>query len=57
MNRTTNKTTIFVLRLRADRDDSSIRALRWILKIAKRQFGMIALSVREEAAEQKERAA
>jgi hypothetical protein len=42
---------VFVVRLRADSDDSSIRALRWILKVAKRQFGMTALSVIEEQSE------
>ena len=51
------KETVFVIRLRADRDDASIRALRWLLKRAKREFGMTALSVVEEAAEQRERAA
>jgi hypothetical protein len=40
--------TIFVIRLKADRDDASIRALRWLLKRAKRLFGMTALSVIEE---------
>jgi hypothetical protein len=40
--------TVFVVRLRADRDDVSIRALRWLLKRAKREFGMVAVSVREE---------
>jgi hypothetical protein len=41
-----NNETIFVVRLRADRD--GIRALRWLLKTAKRQFGMTALSVTAE---------
>ena len=49
--------TIFIIRLRADRDDSSIRALRWLLKRAKRDFHMTALSVTEEVAEQTERSA
>jgi hypothetical protein len=49
--------TVFLIRVRADRDDASIRALRWLLKRAKRQFGMTALSVTEEAAEQTERSA
>ena len=48
---------IFVIRLKADRDDASIRALRWLLKRARRDFGMIALSVREEVAERREDAA
>lgn len=47
----TNNTTVFIVRLRADRDDSSIRALRWLLKRAKREFGMTALSVTEEQTE------
>jgi hypothetical protein len=49
------RTTVFLVRLRADRDDSSVRALRWLLKRALREFGMTALSVTEEV-EQKERA-
>ena len=48
--------TIFIIRLRADRDDSSIRALRWLLKRAK-HIHMTALSVTEEVAEQTERSA
>lgn len=51
-----NEKVVFVIRLRADRDDS-IRALRWLLKRAKREFGMVALSVREESAEQQDVAA
>ena len=50
-------TAIFVLRLQATRDDASVRALRWILKIAKRQFGMRCLSVVEEVVERTETAA
>jgi hypothetical protein len=46
-----NNETVFVVRLRADSEDSSIRALRWLLKTAKRQFGMTALSVIEEQSE------
>lgn len=49
--------TVFVIRLRADRDDASIRAIRWLLKRAKRDFNMIALSVREEGVERRGRAA
>ena len=49
--------TVFVVRLKADRDDASIRALRWLLKRAKRDFHMTALSVTEEVADRSERAA
>jgi hypothetical protein len=46
-----NNETIFVVRLRADRDDASIRALKAFLKAAWRRHGLKALSVREEKSE------
>jgi hypothetical protein len=49
--KTKQKRTIFVVRLRADSDDDPIRALRWLLKRAKRDFGMTAVSVTEEKSE------
>ena len=58
-NQTNRKTTTnsFLIRLKADRCDSSVHALRWLLKTAKRRFGMTALSVTEEAVERRESAA
>jgi hypothetical protein len=55
-NATKTESTIFVVRLKADRDDASIRALKWILKVAWRHFHMKCLSVVEEKVEQRERA-
>ena len=46
----TNNETILVVRFRAARDDSSIRALRWLLKVAGRRFNLKCLSVVEEKA-------
>ena len=46
----TNNETILVVRFRAARDDSSTRALRWLLKVAGRRFHLKCLSVVEEKA-------
>jgi hypothetical protein len=48
----------FVVRFRSDSDSASaIRALRWLLKIALRTFGLKAVSVTEERGELVEKAA
>jgi hypothetical protein len=41
---------VFVVRLRATDNAAAIRGLRWLLKTARRSFGLKALSVTEEAA-------
>jgi hypothetical protein len=39
----------FVITLVPMRGTDGVRALRWLLKRARRQFGLIAVDVREEA--------
>jgi hypothetical protein len=52
------RTTIYILRLRTTRGDDGIRGLRALLKVALRRFGLRAISVTEETAdERKQRAA
>jgi hypothetical protein len=48
-DRAANKRPVFVIRVRAEPEVDSIRALRAFLKIALRRFGLRAVSVDKEA--------
>jgi hypothetical protein len=45
---------IYVIRLRAERDDAAIRGLRWLLKTALQSFGLRCVGMTVELAEKNE---
>jgi hypothetical protein len=49
------KSPVFVIRLRAAKDDGSIRSLRWLLKRLLRGHQLVCVSVSEERAHEQRR--